>query len=80
MFSAVNLTSEFSYFEKMGWELRIKKFVYYEGLLKNLRLSTKGGLQQFADLRGGLAKKGVVFLRGRGIDTQMYVMGNQTID
>ena len=57
MFSSVNLTSEFSYFEKMGWELRIKKFVYYEGLLKNSRLSTKGGLQQFADLRGGLAKK-----------------------
>ena len=27
-------------------------------------LPKKGGLGQFVDLRGGLARKGVVFLRG----------------
>ena len=38
-------------------------------------MSKKGGLGLFADLNRGLAKKKrVVFLRG--IDNQMYVMGN----
>ena len=56
----------------MGWGLRIKKFVYYGGgSLKNLifRVGSqkkqysrgdflkKAGLEQFADLRGGLAKQ-----------------------
>ena len=36
MFSSVNLNSEFSYFQKMGWGLRIKKYVYYGSSLKNL--------------------------------------------
>ena len=36
MFSSVNLNLEFSYFYKMGWELRIKKLVYYGCSLKNL--------------------------------------------
>ena len=67
--------------------IKDKKTVYYEGLLKNLifrvgsqkkyigGLPKKGGLGQFEDLRGGLAKKkSVVFLRG--VDTQMHVMGN----
>ena len=41
--------------------------------------SKKRGLGQFANLRKGLVKKrGVVFLRG--IDTEMDVMGNLTID
>ena len=72
----------------MGWELRIKKIVYYGGSLKNLifrvgsqkknniqgRLSKKGGLGQFADLKGGMENKdGGVFER---VDTQTYVMGN----
>ena len=39
MFSSVNLNSEFSYFVKMGWGLRLKKFVYYGGSLKNLNFS-----------------------------------------
>ena len=38
MFSSVSLNSEFSYFLKMRWELRIKKFVNNGGLLKNLIL------------------------------------------
>ena len=71
----------------MEWELRIKKFVYYGSSLKNLifglvrnkkqytgGFSKKGGFELFADLRGGLTKKWVVFLRG--IDTQMHIMGN----
>ena len=36
MFSSVNLNSEFSYFQKMGWRLRAKKFVYYGCSPKNL--------------------------------------------
>ena len=39
MFSSVNLNSEFSYFEKMGWGLKLNKFVYYGGSLKNLNFS-----------------------------------------
>ena len=49
-----------------------KKTIYRGECLK------KGGLGEFADLRGGLVKKGVMFLRG--IDNQIYVMGNWTID
>ena len=72
MFSSVSLNPEFNYFKKMGWGLRIKKFIYYGGSLKNLifrvgsqkenniqgGFSKKGGLGQFVHLRGGLAKKG----------------------
>ena len=75
--------------------LRIKKFVYDGFSLKNLIFrfgsqkkqyvggggggSKKRGLGQFANLRKSLVKKrGVVFLRG--IDTEMDVMGNLTID
>ena len=72
--------------------LRIKKFLYDGFSLKNLMfrfgsqkkqyvggVSKKRGLGQFADLRRGLVRKrGVVFLRG--IDTEMDVMGNLTID
>ena len=57
MFSSVNLNLEFSYFYKMGWELRIKKYIYG-------RLYNTGGLGQFADLRGVLAKKGVGVFEG----------------
>ena len=44
MFSSVSLNSEFSYFQEMGWGLRIKKFVYYGSSLKNLIFSV--GLQK----------------------------------
>ena len=37
----------------------------------------KGGLGQFVDLRGSLARKGVVFLRGGGgVDTPMPTMNS----
>ena len=74
----------------MGWGLRIKNCIY-GGSLKNLifrvgsqkkniikeGFSTNGELGQFADLRGGLTKKGVL-LRGEGWggDAQMHFMGN----
>ena len=71
----------------MGWGLRIKKLytmdihrrIWILGFIHNKEqyiggFSEKGGLGLFADLRGGLAQNGVVFLRG--IDTQMHVMGN----
>ena len=77
MFSSVNLNSEFSYFYKMGWRLRVKEIVYYRGSLKNVthvesqksdilgELSKNGVLGQFADLRGRLTKKfSGVFERG----------------
>ena len=63
----------------MGWGLRIKNCIY-GGSLKNLifrvgsqkkniikeGFSTNGELGQFADLRGGFTKKGVL-LRGGGV-------------
>ena len=72
----------------MWWGLRIKNIVYYVGSLKSLifrvgswkkqyigGICWKKGLEQFADLRGGLTeKRELVFLRG--VDTQMHVMGN----
>ena len=37
-----------------------------------------GGLRQFADLKGGglARKRGVVFLKGGGVDTPMHTMGH----
>ena len=41
IFSSVNLNSEFSYFYKMGWGLKIKEIAYYGGSLKNLIFSVE---------------------------------------
>ena len=61
MFSSVNLNLEFSYFYKMGWELRIKKFVYYGCSLKNLIWSL--GLVHKKDIGG----------KGEGIKKYIYI-------
>ena len=50
MFSSVNLNSEFSYFQKMGWGLRIKKPLYFGISLKNLNFRV--GSQNKAKYKG----------------------------
>ena len=54
--------------EKSDFQVWFTKIYIYE------KFSKKGGLGQFTDVRWGLAKKGVVFLRE--IDTQMHFMRN----
>ena len=46
----------------MGWGLRIKKFVYLIFRVVSHKKTNKGGLGQFADLRGAWQNK-----RGRGV-------------
>ena len=71
--------------------LKMKNFNFWGGSLKNPtfmgrgsrktniegRLPKKGGLGQFADLRGGgglARKRGWFFFKGGGVDTPMHTM------
>ena len=55
------------------WKIQLLRGEGHKKLIKE-RLPKKGGLGQFADLRGAWQEKGVGVLR-RGIDTLMHTMG-----
>ena len=65
--------------DKKLYTMDVHRKIWFLGFIHNKEqyigwFSKKRGLGLFVDLRGVLAKNGVVFLRG--IDTQMHVMGN----